>query len=177
MYVTGGKNIRTDRLPTVPFELAWTHSQVVLRQINATETDEQLYSRLASSVIFPNPALRAEAATIFRNHRSQSGLWRYSISGDLPIVLLLIQDVANIELARQMVQAHAYWRLKGLMVDLVIWNEDYGGYRQALQNELIGLISPGIISDVKEKPGGIFIRSGEQVSQEDRILFQGCVPG
>jgi cyclic beta-1,2-glucan synthetase len=154
------------------FELAWTHSQVVLRQINASEADAQLYSRLASSVIFPNPALRAEAATIFRNHRSQSGLWSYSISGDLPIVLLLIQDVANIELARQMVQAHAYWRLKGLMVDLVIWNEDYGGYRQALQNELVGLISPGIISDVKEKPGGIFIRSGEQVSQEDRILFQ-----
>ena len=71
-----------------------------------------------------------------------------------------------------MVQAHAYWRLKGLMVDLVIWNEDFGGYRQALQNELLGLISPGIISDVKDKPGGIFIRSGEQVSQEDRILFQ-----
>ena len=87
-------------------------------------------------------------------------------------MLLQIQDVANIELARQMVQAHAYWRLKGLMVDLVIWNEDYGGYRQALQNELLSLISPGIISDVKDKPGGIFIRSGEQVSQEDRILFQ-----
>ena len=99
-------------------------------------------------------------------------LWSYSISGDLPIVLLQIQDIANMELVRQMVQAHAYWRLKGLMVDLVIWNEDYGGYRQALQNELLSLISPGIITDVKDKPGGIFIRSGEQVSQEDRILFQ-----
>ena len=104
--------------------------------------------------------------------RGQTALWSYSISGDLPIVLLQIQDIANIELARQMVQAHAYWRLKGLMVDLVIWNEDYGGYRQALQNELLSLISPGIITDVKDKPGGIFIRSGEQVSQEDRILFQ-----
>ncbi len=154
------------------FELAWTHSQVVLRQINASEADAQLYSRLAGSVIFANPALRADASVIIRNHRSQSALWSYSISGDLPIVLLQIQDVANIELARQMVQAHAYWRLKGLMVDLVIWNEDYGGYRQALQNELLSLISPGIISDVKDKPGGIFIRSGEQVSQEDRILFQ-----
>jgi cyclic beta-1,2-glucan synthetase len=154
------------------FELAWTHSQVVLRQINATEADAQLYSRLASSVIFSNPALRADASVIIRNHRGQSALWSYSISGDLPIVLLQIQDVANIELARQMVQAHAYWRLKGLMVDLLIWNEDYGGYRQALQNELLSLISPGIISDVKDKPGGIFIRSGEQVSQEDRILFQ-----
>ena len=57
-----------------------------------------------------------------------------------PVICLLfclqIQDPANIELVRQMVQAHAYWRLKGLMVDLVIWNEDHGGYRQALQNEI-----------------------------------------
>ncbi len=154
------------------FELAWTHSQVVLRQINATEADAQLYSRLAGSIIFSNPALRGDSSVIIRNRRGQSALWSYSISGDLPIVLLQIQDIANIDLARQMVQAHAYWRLKGLMVDLVIWNEDYGGYRQALQNELLSLISPGIISDVKDKPGGIFIRSGEQVSQEDRILFQ-----
>ncbi|MFI5124264.1 MAG: GH36-type glycosyl hydrolase domain-containing protein [Chitinophagales bacterium] len=154
------------------FELAWTHSQVVLRQIDATEADAQLYSRLAGSVIFSNASLRADPSVIIRNRRGQSALWSYSISGDLPIVLLQIQDSANIELARQLVQAHAYWRLKGLLVDLVIWNEDYGGYRQALQNELISLISPGIISDVRDKPGGIFIRSGEQVSQEDRILFQ-----
>ena len=46
------------------------------------------------------------------------------ISGDLPIVLLRIGDAANIDLVRQLVQAHAYWRLKGLAVDLVIWNED-----------------------------------------------------
>jgi cyclic beta-1,2-glucan synthetase len=154
------------------FELAWTHSQVVLRQINASEADAQLYSRLAGAVIFSDPSLRADASVIIRNRRSQSALWSYSISGDLPIVLLQIQDMANIELARQMVQAHAFWRLKGLMADLVIWNEDHGGYRQALQNELLSLISPGIISDVKDKPGGIFIRSGEQISPEDRILFQ-----
>ena len=31
------------------FELAWTHSQVVLRQLDATEADTQLFGRLASS--------------------------------------------------------------------------------------------------------------------------------
>ena len=36
------------------FELAWTHSQVMLRQINASESDAQLYGRLASSVIYAN---------------------------------------------------------------------------------------------------------------------------
>ena len=120
-------------------ELAWTHSQVILRQINAVEADAQLYARLAGSIIFANASLRADPSIIIKNHRGQSGLWSYSISGDLPIVLLQIEDSANIELVKQMVQAHAYWRLKGLMVDLVIWNEDHGGYRQVLHNQILGL--------------------------------------
>ena len=154
------------------FELAWTHSQVILRQINATEADAQLYARLASSVIYSNTAQRADAAILIKNHRGQSGLWSYSISGDLPIVLLQISDQANIELVKQMVQAHAYWRLKGLIVDLVIWNEDYGGYRQLLQNQLLGLISAGVDKDTTERPGGIFVRVAEQIATEDRILIQ-----
>ena len=35
------------RLADRVFDLAWTHSQVVLRQLNATEADAQLYGRLA----------------------------------------------------------------------------------------------------------------------------------
>src|SRR6185503_509478 len=88
------------------------------------ESDAQLYGRLASSVLYANAALRAEAGTLVKNRRGQSGLWGYAISGDLPIVLLKIGDAASIDLVRQLVQAHAYWRLKGLAVDLVIWNED-----------------------------------------------------
>ena len=78
----------------------------------------------------PIAALRADPGVLAQNRRGQSGLWGYAISGDLPIVLLQIADPANIELVRQLVQAHAYWRLKGLAVDLVIWNEDHSGYRQ-----------------------------------------------
>ncbi len=48
------------RLANRVFELAWTHSQVVLRQINATEADAQLYGRLANSVIYANSFLRAD---------------------------------------------------------------------------------------------------------------------
>ncbi|MFT3682089.1 MAG: glucoamylase family protein [Ferruginibacter sp.] len=153
-------------------ELAWTHSQVILRQINAVEADAQLYARLAGSIIFANDSLRADPAVIIKNQRGQSGLWGYSISGDLPIVLLQIEDSSNIELVKQMVQAHAYWRMKGLMVDLVIWNEDHGGYRQALQNQILSLLTPGVAADIKDQPGGIFIRSSDQISNEDRILFQ-----
>ncbi len=152
-------------------ELAWTHSQVILRQINAIEPDAQLYTRLAGSIIYANGSLRTDPSVILKNQRGQSGLWSYSISGDLPIVLLQIEDSANIELVRQLVQAHAYWRLKGLIVDLVIWNEDHGGYRQVLHNQIQGLVSTAMPIDPNQ-PGGIFIRSADQISNEDRILFQ-----
>jgi cellobiose phosphorylase len=130
------------RLVDRVFELTWTHSQVVLQQLNATEADSQLYGRLASSVIYANASLRAAAGVLVRNRRGQSGLWGYAISGDLPIVLLQISAAANIDLVRQLVQAHAYWRLKGLSVDLVIWNEDHDVYRQRLQEQILGLTPP-----------------------------------
>jgi cellobiose phosphorylase len=153
------------------FDLAWTHGQVLLRQINATEADVHLYSRLAGAVLYPNSSLRADQIILKQNKRGQSGLWGYAISGDLPIVLLQIEDPANIDLVRQLVQAHAYWRLKGLAVDLVIWNEDHAGYRQLLHDQILGLII-GIDVTVSERPGGIFVRSGDQISEGDRILFQ-----
>jgi cellobiose phosphorylase len=153
-------------------ELAWTHSQVILRQINAVDSDAQLYSRLAGSIIFSNQLFRTDPGVIIKNKKGQSGLWVYSISGDNPIVLVEIEDASNVDLVKQMIQAHLYWRLKGLIVDLVILNDDHGGYRQELHNQIQNLITPGMGSDLKDTPGGIFIRSAEQISNEDRILFE-----
>ncbi len=163
---------RDRRLADRVFDLAWTHSQVVRRQINASQADAQLYERLAGLMVYAHPFLRADSAVLMQNRRGQSGLWGHSISGDLPIVLVQISDAANIELVRQMVQAHAYWRLKGLNVDLVIWNEDQAGYRQQLQEQILGLVSAGPEGNVLDRPGGIFVRPAQQISTEDRILLQ-----
>ncbi|HEY8937358.1 MAG TPA: glucoamylase family protein, partial [Cyclobacteriaceae bacterium] len=154
------------------FELSWTHSQIVLRQIGATEAEEQLYGKLASSILYLNPALRSQPGAILKNQRGQSALWSYSISGDLPILLLLISDSENILLVKQLIKAQAYWHMKGLAVDLVIINEDAGGYRQLLQEQINGLIAAGTGVVTTEKQGRIFVRPADQISTEDRILFQ-----
>ncbi len=154
------------------FDLAWTHNQVVLQQFGISEAQAQEYERLAGSVIFANAAMRADASVILRNRRGQSGLWGYAISGDLPIVLLQIADLANIALVRQLLQARAYWRLKGLVVDLVIWTEDQSGYRQQLHDAIMGLIAAGVEANVLDRPGGIFVRHSDHISLEDRLLLQ-----
>ena len=116
------------------FEMAWFESQEVLRLLNMTEADAQIYGRLATSVIYANAVRRASPSIIARNQLGQSGLWRFGISGDLPIVLVRIGDVNRIDLVKQALQAHAYWRIKGLAADLVILNEDFSGYRAVLHD-------------------------------------------
>lgn len=150
------------------FELAWSHSQVVLHHINASEREAQLFSRLAGSILYPNALFRADPFVLINNHRQQSGLWGYVISGDLPIVLLQVESPENIALVHDMIQAHAYWRMKGLTTDLVIWNETHYGYRQSFQSDIEALVPPELLG----KKGGIFIMASDHIPNEDRILFQ-----
>jgi cyclic beta-1,2-glucan synthetase len=171
--VTGMMNKYHDpHLADRVFELAWTHSHILLQQINASEVDAQVYARLAGAVVFASDAHRAKAHVLARNRRGQSGLWGYGISGDLPIVLLHMSDRAKIELCRQAIQAHAYWRIKGITVDLVIWNEDDSVYRQTLQDAIMDLIATSPEAALVDRPGGIFVRRGEAISDEDRTLLQ-----
>src|SRR3546814_15237740 len=68
--------------------------------------------------------------------------------------------------------AYAYWRLKGLTTQLVIWNDEQGGYRQQLHDQIMGLIAADVEANVIEGPGGIFVRPAHQLPQEDRFLLQ-----
>jgi cyclic beta-1,2-glucan synthetase len=160
------------RMADRTLDLAWTHSQVTLRQLNITEGEAQLYSRLASSLIYSGPSRRAASSALLANRRGQSGLWSHGISGDLPILLLSVSERDNIELARQLIQAHSYWHAKGLAVDLVILNQDDSVYRQPLQEEILGMIASGSEAHMLDRPGGIFVRHAEQISHEDRVLLQ-----
>ena len=154
------------------FEMAWFQSQEVLRHLNATEAEAQISGRLANSVIYGNGLRRAAPEIIARNQLGQSGLWRFAISGDLPIVLLQIGDLNRIDLVKQVLQAHAYWRMKGLAADLVIVNQDFSGYRAELQDRIVGLINMGPEAQVIDKPGGIFVRRAEELSEDERVLLQ-----
>jgi cyclic beta-1,2-glucan synthetase len=154
------------------FELAWFQSQEVLRQLNSTEADAQVYGRLAASVIYGTGLRRAAPSVIARNQLGQSGLWRFGISGDLPIVLIRISDIERIDLVKQILQAHAYWRMRGLIVELVIVNEDFSGYRAVLQDQIMGLINTGPDVQFIDKPGGVFVRRSEELSEDERVLFQ-----
>lgn len=152
--------------------LAWTHNQMIMQQLNITDVDINLYMRLASAIIYPSSNWRASTSVLLKNRHGQSGLWAYGISGDIPIILLRIKERSYIDLARHLLRAHAYWHMMGLAVDLVIWNEDRSGYRQELQDEIMGMVSISTDTCTKERSGRVFVIHADQISEEAGVLVQ-----
>lgn len=153
-------------------DLAWAHSQVTLRQLNISEAEGQLYARLAGGVLYPSHQKRPHASVLLHNRQGQRALWRHGISGDLPIVSVSISSAEMLDLVRQSLQAHSWWKTKGLKVDLVIMLEDRSGYRQPLYQDVMGLISASGESAGIDRPGSIYVRKMEEMTSEDRILLQ-----
>jgi len=153
--------------------LAWTHAQIQLRHMDLMPDDAGLFQSLAETVLFSEPGLRpAELPPAV-----QSALWSQGISGDLPIILVRIDDVADIGLARQLILAHEYYRLKRLAVDVVILNERASSYIQNLQE---GLLAAAKASQTRNQPfqhggpGNVFVLRGDLVGEEARQALFGA---
>ncbi|RYF23677.1 MAG: glycosyl transferase, partial [Comamonadaceae bacterium] len=116
--------------------LAWTQAQVQLRHIGIQGPEAADFQRLAAPILYADARFRAPQEAMARGAGPQSDLWRHAVSGDLPIVLLRIDDAEDIAQVRQLLRAHEYWRMKGLSVDLVIINERASSYVQDLQTAI-----------------------------------------
>jgi cyclic beta-1,2-glucan synthetase len=120
--------------------LAWTQAQVQLRHLDVSAEEAADFQRLAAPILYTDAHFKASAEAIARGAARQSGLWPHGISGDLPIVLLRIDDIEDITQVRQMLRAHEYWRMKRLAVDLVIVNERAAYYVQELHLAIVAAL-------------------------------------
>jgi cyclic beta-1,2-glucan synthetase len=153
-------------------DFTWASAQLELRLLRIQPDEARRFQQLASHLLFPNPLLRPPTARIEENRKGQAGLWPYGISGDLPIVLVSIDEAQDISLVRQMLDAHTYWRRHGLMSDLVILNEEPGGYEQPLGERLERLIQTHSMYTGIDRPGGVFLRNAELIPDEDLRLLR-----
>jgi cyclic beta-1,2-glucan synthetase len=154
------------------FELAWAHSLIEHRHRSWSPEEVHLFQRLASHIIYAGSALRAAPAAIAANRLGVAGLWRHGISGDRPIVLVRIAGGSEVALARQLLAAHAFLRLKGLEFDLVLLSEQAASYQEGLPHDLKELIRGSDAHDLADKPGGVFVLKESHLSEEDRLLLQ-----
>ncbi|MEO8273125.1 MAG: glucoamylase family protein, partial [Chloroflexota bacterium] len=155
--------------------LAWTQAQVQLRHLGIEGDEAHLFQRLANRILYSDPTLRPGEGILARNDRGAPALWPHGISGDLPIVLVRIDEAADLDIIRQLLRAHEYWRLKLLDVDLVIVNEHAASYAQHLDDALGALVRMSQVTVGRDPagPGGrVHVLRGDRLPPEDRLVLQ-----
>ena len=141
----------------------------------STPDEAHLFQHLASRILYSDPALRPAPDVLRRNTAGPSALWAHGISGDLPIVLVRIDEPEDRGIVRQLLRAHEYWRMKGLAVDLVILNEKAHSYVQDLQTSLEALVRTSQSAPRHERletQGSVFILRKDLLSPEDHDALQ-----
>ncbi len=157
--------------------LAWTQAQMQLHHLGIVTDEAHLFQRLASHILYSDPTLRPPADVVKRGAGKASTLWVQGISGDLPIVLLRVEGNGHLDLVRQLLRAHEYWRLKRLAVDLVILNEHQASYIQDVQTSLEALVRmnqsmPRIPGD--DPRGAVFVLRADLLTPDVRELLNAC---
>jgi len=153
-------------------DLAWASAQLELRLLRIQPDEARRFQQLASHMLYPNLLLRSAGQRSADNRKGQAGLWAYGISGDMPIALVAIGEARDVGLVRQILQAHSYWRMHGLVADLVILNEEVSGYTQPLHEELEHLIQSHGANTSVDRPGGIYLRNTDLMPGEDLKLLR-----
>ena len=154
--------------------LAWTQAQVQLHHLGIPSDEADLFQRLAGRVLYSDPAARASSQVLVRGQGGLRALWQHGISGDLPIVLVRIDDADDVDIVKQLLRAFRYWRLKQLAADLEILNERGPSYTQDLQSALETLVRPELgrtFAPGAATPGNAFILRSDIISAETRAML------
>ncbi len=151
--------------------LASTHSQIELRHLGLSVEETMRFQRLLGRLMYGDPRLRAPNA-VRLNTRGQTDLWKYGISGDVPILLAHIKDGNEAGLLRELLKAHEYLRRKGLAFDLVVLNEMVSSYLQDLQTTLLQMVETSPEQGWVDRSGGVFLRRSDLMPPEDRTLLE-----
>jgi cyclic beta-1,2-glucan synthetase len=152
------------------FELAWTHSQVEARYLGIEPAQSSQYQRLYSRLVYPG--LCRSWADVRKNRRAQRDLWKFGISGDLPILLVTVSKVDEIEFVRNIFRAHEFLRMKGEPMDLVVLNAYGNSYEQPVREHIMDAVVGSHLRELANRPGGVFVIEKKNLEDEDTHLLR-----
>ena len=154
------------------FELSKAKNEAESRYLRIKGTQIRNYQKIISYILFSNPNKKNTLSKLTKRKYEQSELWKYGISGDLPIILVKIKDLNDAYIIKEVLKAYEFIRTKNLEVELVIIDEEKHSYERLVREEIESNIVNNHIAYLKNIRGGIFQLSKSEISKEDLDLLE-----
>ncbi len=153
------------------FELSRVRVEEEARYLGLKGTDIEIYQKILSYLIVQNPMKKMYLKETIKPYQVKD-LWKYGISGDLPILLIKIKDVNDSYVIRDILKAYEYFKVKNENIDLVILNEEENVYeryvKEAVETEIL---NRQLMYEVNAS-GGIYILNASEIEDKDLLEFR-----
>ena len=123
---------------------------------------------LSSFLAQPGHTLRSVVPQEGGGWRGQSGLWRFGISGDLPILLVKVDHAEEPDLLDTLIRAQRLWHGVGLATDLVILRNAASGYEEPLREYVLTVLRDSHSEGFLGRSGGIHLLASDQMDMATR---------
>ena len=154
-------------------EEARRRSEHELRELGIAPEGARVLQLLLSRLVYPFAASPPEETPPAEALARQRALWGQGISGDLPIVVLRVGASAEAHPhLPALVRAHAYWRRAGVRADLVILDEEPGGYTEPLRDRVYATLAEGDAAHWLNRPGGVYHVPAARLSPAARAAVE-----
>jgi len=157
------------------FELSKARCETESRYLRIKGKDISNFQKMMSYILFQNPAkaLATNKIPNVKNKKySQSELWKYGISGDLPIILVKIKNPTESYVVKEILKAYEFFKNKNIEIELVILDEEKHSYENYVREEIENSILNNHMGYLKNIRGGIFELSSNEISKEDIELLE-----
>lgn len=143
-----------------------------LKYLEITRAQLNAFQDLISPVFYPSGIYRGPAENIRRNFMNQSFLWKFGVSGDNPILLLMVRSMKEERIVKDALKAYEYLRINRVMVDLIILIDSKHGYHQEVDELINDMTSSLRIYDSRsEKPSFFTLHTYEMKPAELDLLY------
>ena len=136
-------------------------------------SDIAIYQKMLSYILFDNPVkTQVIENTKVQNNYKQSDLWKYGISGDLPIILIKVKNVSDSYIVKEVLKAYEFFRTKNIQTEIVIIDEEKHSYENYVREEIEGTILNNHMGYLKNQKGGIFTLCKSETDKKDIELLE-----
>ena len=101
------------------FKLTAELNTVIARYLNLEPTKAEIYNNLLKDVLF-NTKVQSDNDALWDETLNQSLLWKYSISGDLPIILVIINSIKDAGIITEVIKFMDYVKNRKIDLDIVV---------------------------------------------------------
>lgn len=110
--------------------------------------------------------------TLRKTALGQSGLWKFGVSGDRPIIVVDVYDISDMSFVKEILKAFEYYKNKSIFVDIIIINHETGEYSDILKKEVDEeMYRMYTLNSFYHTPGSITVIHNDHITKEDRSLL------